>query len=538
MSVGQLYSAVNTSSASVVRVAGGFAVEVRSALSNGTGRTGGGDTWVLRFTGLGHNNGSSWRVLADDLGDGTYLASVPFDALQAEGIVGARAFLWWSSTDRNYLEDAWDLRAVASKVGSDFFRPCQWQDGLDQTRADDMCLLAHHAGWPVCVAKEVKGASSSSQALTIALPTPSAPTPPPVAMASASRPITTAGRWVPAAACAANAEMCGAHAARAAAAEPTRFTWVPFDRRAQQPTQMCSRKGALACLRRTGVTAAGGQIVLIGESLMHHSTFFDLCKQLHDPPPKHIERLPSACVDTSGLAGRRRFNLTAPPPRNFRVLFASNYVPFSRGLANMVGDSAQMAAWEAWLTMLNATLVVLGSGAHDLAPEAVPTDVPGKAAAVTEPTEAPPKIAPLLLYRLHLRRLAWVIRRVHRRNPSIVFVWRATPFSRPIDDGFPCTPARQITQSHPSLIAQLNRDASATFAGMPGVRVWSDPATMTFSAEGQWYRDELHHDEAYAKGINMYRGPLKRGTWGPAGMSEQITNSLFRSVLHCDCLER
>ena len=72
------------------------------------------------------------------------------------------------------------------------------------------------------------------------------------------------------------------------------------------------------------------------------------------------------------------------------------------------------------------------------------------------------------------------------------------------------------------------------FRGRARIPIWADVAEMTFSAKHAWFRDEIHFDEAHGRGrgapgkckpIEAYCGPAG---WGPAGLSEQITQSFFR----------
>jgi len=81
---------------------GGASLHIQSVADDGRLKTVGGDVWVVRFA----TNTSTWRQLARDLGDGSYVADVPSDELDVRD-VQAWVQLWFTSLVPDYLETRW-----------------------------------------------------------------------------------------------------------------------------------------------------------------------------------------------------------------------------------------------------------------------------------------------------------------------------------------------------------------------------------------------------------------------------------------------
>ena len=290
-------------------------------------------------------------------------------------------------------------------------------------------------------------------------------------------------------------------------------------------------------------------VIVIGDSVSHYSTFFDLCRKLGDHVPPYLrpsrQMSPlSNCLDyyaliataehtvnDGGALGAMRriakywLNYTSGVPNLRRVTYVPNHRPVGRGLANMVGDGETIKSWEAFLSGLRhlncSTVVIINSGLHDIMPP-------------LELMKDTPKVAPLLLYRLHLRRLAWLLKRVQRADPRIRFVWKATTHARPLDGTnlTACWRRTTSSQTYAEVVSRLNAIAEEQL-GAAGIPVWADPGPMTLSAQYAWYRDNVHHDAATSgKSFEVFRGP--RNVFGPEGFSQQITQSFFR-WFGCEC---
>lgn len=350
------------------------------------------------------------------------------------------------------------------------------------------------------------------------------------------------GRWVDAHKCAASFgrhHHCGTGGGGATSFSAARV-WVPFG---------CGGRRA-RCAPDIRRCLAGRRLVVVGDSIANGFAL-DVCERLRG----NCSRWPVATGEV--------------------VLSATFGNPPRVGLRNVVEGRAA-ALWTAALAAANNTIVVLQSGAHDIA---------------LPPPGMPSKVAPLAAYRHHLRELAHIVARAQAANPTLLVVWRQTTHQLLLDDaGSPdrslkasqhvgaglcglgktacvflfCKP-RAFPGTHPLAIAALNAAAREILSPL-GVIIWEEPAQLTLSAPRGAFRDLQHHDVCGA-GADRHDGSngsrcaaerragahqangwvasaAERGrapTWSAmGGVSEAITDTFFTSVLGCkECaLER
>jgi hypothetical protein len=260
--------------------------------------------------------------------------------------------------------------------------------------------------------------------------------------------------------------------------------WVPWGCRASS-----------ACFDGLAIRTCLGRrrLVLLGDSVSA-GTFLDIC---------------------SALGGGKQcavFNwATGTLPSQAVVAFSpSTGLPPRQGLLNLFGSTdPDGEVLERLLTRANNTIVVFQSGLHD-------TSILGG-------SNVRHRIAPLLTYQYHLRKLARVLSTVRQRNPTATFVWKQTTYPRAftsplqadlrdyseralnssqgsVDKAEAAVAARAARTSvslcrdlafpatYTPLIEKLNQAARELFAPM-GVLIWEDPALMTFNAPGGWIDD-------------------------------------------------
>ena len=438
--------------------------------------------WVVQW--VSPRNGSSrWRSIATEHGRGEYRVALP-DESRYHLPLQLHVQLWWT-------------RAGG---GSDVDSDGEYLDEWDQQRHDVKAPFDPEAetfrpppafAAPVTIQCVGEALASSPLALTEQqLPAPRSPP---------HLGCRRAGRWVV-------RDSAGEHAWAHSWCDDELWGADDFD------------SGAIrTCL-------AGRRLLILGDSVTA-GTYLDLC-----------QRLGGGCQPAfAWSANHSTFKPLDPLPASpvaFAPLFG-NFPARHLGLGNLVGAGAgappslQEVWWEAALARSPPCVVVLQSGLHDVG-------VPER-----------DRVAPLLVYRLHLRRLALFAARVRKANPGIKFVWRAMTHSLLMLDGQRDAGAcreRGYPQTHPILTQRMNRLA-ARVLGPHGVAIWSAPEQLSFSAPSAAFRDLNHHDACGKSSALGYgtscanarsAGKFPRASWYQGGLSEVITQTLFRTVLKCN----
>ena len=521
----------------VPREEGGALLSITSVSDDCRAKAVGGDAWVVRF----ESNTSVWRQVATDMRNGTYVAFVPREELRAHA-VRAWVQLWYSSLEPTYLERRWwVLYGHTPATGRSFpslpqrcdLFPCDSADQDEmQCRAATRPALVLPRSVPNLNGVEGGGGGDHQQGHTrssggVCTPEADAGLAPP-------------GRWVDARRCAASfgRRHCGAGGGGAASFRGARV-WVPFGCRGEARSARCA-PDVRRCL-------AGRKLLVVGDSVSNGFAL-DVCERLQgggNCSEWQPARPPVALPSTSGVLLSAVFGF---PPRI--------------GLRNVVEGRAA-AHWTAALAAANNTIVVLQSGAHDIA-----LPFPG----------SPSKVAVLAAYRFHLHELAHMVARAQAANPTLLVVWRQTTHQLLLDDagspevslaasrragaslcGLGKGQPRAYPGTHPSAIAALNAAAREILSPL-GVVIWEEPAPMTLSAPGGAFRDLQHHDACGAGGdrhdttpgarcaaerragthgahgwaASAAEGGNRAATWSAmGGVSEAITDSFFTSVLGC-----
>lgn len=446
--------------------------------------------WILRWETQSGHHGAMWRSRAKDLGNGSYLASLPATLRGIHAL--AHVQLWWTAS-----------------VRSEHFLLHDWVQhggrGFENVTA---------GGAPRCIGEALPSSPLHLPPQTSGMRHPQGrPCEERSSMRGHWRFADGRYEWRPAG-CGVGDNPCD---------NAFRCSW--HDR-------VCLQAEAASCL-------AGRRLVLLGDSVLA-GTFLDLCALLGHGNDTCVKIGPNVGWQT------RPENISMLPrvPLAFMPVFS---LPGRTGLANMVGDETMREAWERLLSSASSdTIVVLQSGLHDVG--------------MMPPSKH--RAAPLQRYEHDLRQLARLVGRVRRRNPSVVFVWRAmmegvlmadTPTAA-LRDG--CS-VNDMPQTHPDVVDFMNQAAAKAFARTPGVTVWPEAAPLTFSAPtAAWrtftgQRDVVHHDKC-GRGVSAMRegsgrchapnAPADRSqslypgykNWLQGGLSTTITQTLF-AVLNCTC---
>jgi uncharacterized membrane protein YgcG len=315
----------------------------------------------------------------------------------------------------------------------------------------------------------------------------------------------------------------------------------------------------------------GRQLILLGDSPMA-GTFQDVCVMLGggcvyvgDPSQRGRRVAPHGGMSPALPSAEMGSALSQARVVYSNVFGAAEGHGRGSGITAFLRDSMQ---WEDFLASRNDSVVVLGSGAHDL---------------LAKPP--PEQLGPLASYRANVWSVASLLQRVRRRNPTVRFVWRLmgyqaltsergmsdavraakseamrTTATRPV--GEPTLEARACAQrGYPGTLAPLvsavNDAAVRAFRGIDGagVTIWHEPAAMSLSAPSWLFADPLHSDACQfhmARRWASSTAPLKEfwacvhrriaGTplrnfsrptsWVEEGwLSEEITRTLFRYIL-------
>jgi hypothetical protein len=267
----------------------------------------------------------------------------------------------------------------------------------------------------------------------------------------------------------------------AAALRGDQMHWVPWGCRASS-----------ACFDGLAIRTCLGRrrLVLLGDSVSA-GTFLDICSALGGG---------KQCAAFNWATGTL-------PPQAVVAFSPSTGLPPRQGLLNLFGSTdPDGEVLERLLTRANNTIVVFQSGLHDIS--------------TLGGSHVRHRIAPLLTYQYHLRKLARVLSTVRQRNPTATFVWKQTTYPRaftsPLQADLRDYPERALNSSRGSvdkaeaaaaaraartsvslcrdsafpatytpLIEKLNQAARELFAPM-GVLIWEEPALMTFTAPGGW----------------------------------------------------
>ena len=533
----------------VPREEGGALLSITSVSDDCRAKVVGGDAWVVRF----ESNTSVWRQVATDMRNGTYLAFVPREELRVHA-VRAWVQLWYSSLEPNYLERRWwVLFGHTPTTGRSFpslpercgVFPCDSADEDEmQCRAATLPALELPRSDPMPTSvPNPNGAESGGGGDHGPGHTSSS-----TCIPEADTGLAPPGRWVDARKCAASfgRRRCSAGGGGAASFRGARV-WMPFGCPGEAQSARCA-PDMRRCL-------AGRKLLVVGDSVSNGFAL-DVCERLQGG---------GNCTEWQPA----RPPASAALPSNSEVLLSAVFgTPPRIGLRNVVQGRA-VAHWTAALAAANNTIVVLQSGAHDIA---------------LPPPGSPSKVAPLAAYRYHLHELAHIVARAQAANPTLLVVWRQTTHQLLLDDAgspevslatsrragailcglgnrtaFTRLQPRAYPGTHPSAITALNTAAREILSPL-GVIIWEEPAPMTLSAPGGAFRDLQHHDVCGAGGdrhdttpgarcaaerragthaahgwaASAAEGGNKAATWSTmGGVSEAITDSFFTSVLGC-----
>ena len=519
------------SNAAVHIVKTGLLLVITSGATECRRKQSGGDIWVVRFEG----NQTLWRSTATDHDNGQYSVYVP--AVLHQQVEFAHVQLWWTATTppQDFLEHTWN------QSGSEDVNSAKLKLGPIDRSFTNVLLEGHST---VCVGKELSGSPLKLTAVLRAAAGDNAS-----GSSPGSGPIHHMAAW----AGSRHESRCpdgftghwsrSSHHRRDVHGREVhgRYLWLPYAGCNGKPP-VTARWGDLDCdTQRAAACLEGRQLILIGDSVLA-GTFADLCALMSSGRKDMCDAVPLIHSEV------RPQNISVLPKAQL-VWIPAFGLPGKQGLSNMVGDVMRMREWERLLsTASKGAIIIMQSGLHDVAP-------PGTN-----------RVAPLLTYRLNLRRLAQLVLRIQRHAPSLTFVWRATTHSLLMpdvgehaqEDGCPIA---GYPQSHPTVVSKLNSAARDVFR-RTGVLDWWQPAPLTFSAPSEAWRtiswphlarDPVHHDSCgrgtevrlvsrrsggrctlNANGTQgVYPGYLG-GAWLNGGLSTTITMTLF-ALLNCSC---
>ena len=247
-------------------------------------------------------------------------------------------------------------------------------------------------------------------------------------------------------------------------------------------------------------------IVLLGDSIMR-GTFYDLCRMLGGGCAS-LSSLDNGMAQWSTASGVVEVPNSRAPSAT-RVLYAEVFgckrVAGSQcgiGLANVVPSAAK---WEALLLNVSDggdALVVLNSGAHDIA---TGSNLVAKYATSEE--------AQLIArYRRNFCGLMKLVRRVRAANPRIAFVFKATVHNAPVVAEHTTTtrmvptfqkgkrdgPRACIERGFPGAVPHVVRALNAIVrkhAQKAKLPFWAEPMLLSFSAPSMAFADPVHHSK-------------------------------------------
>ena len=277
-------------------------------------------------------------------------------------------------------------------------------------------------------------------------------------------------------------------------------TWRPFGQDASHAKERSAQE--MRCFNQS--RSSSRPVMLLGDSVMR-GTFYDLCGllgggcavliSLQDGTAEWLTASGTVKIPNSGAPSATRVL--------FVEIFGCGHVKGAQcgvGLANMVSSPAK---WEALLLNVSGggdALVVLNSGAHDIATAA------GLVARYATSEEA----QLIAHYRRNMCGLMEVVRRVRSANPRIAFVFKATMHNAPVvaehdtkgglvqtfhkgkRDGRPACNVRGFPGATPHVIRALNAIARKHVleAKLP---FWAEPTPLSFSAPSMAFADPVHH---------------------------------------------
>ena len=414
------------STVELVRIPGGGAtLQIHSVSASCASRTDGGDVWVERVFG----KLSSYRVVANDLGTGSYTVELP---PPDEQHLKLHVHLWWT-TSLGRLEGGWDILrttplelcaqpAAVAASSSLIDSRCTQRTSADTCSSGEVQCAAQAIGstdgandgrsrqirMPVPGVVEFARLPSSRRAQTVKQCAAGAP-----------------GRWLSVACIRAGNHSMG-HIRCDAAAETeineddmwrdsplararrvSRLQWHRFG--CQERTCACSGEELLKLL-------GPRRLLLMGDSTSR-GTFLDLCVMLG---PKiaagsaGCQRLnPATFERPDGAALRRGDRPQLPHGKQimFAAIFGDHEYRAGVGIDNLLSSRGTAAAWEYALSSAGPMTVVMGSGMHDVSIRSI---------------KASPSNDSIAKYRRNICRLAGFVERVRGRNPNVSFVWRTT----------------------------------------------------------------------------------------------------------------
>lgn len=504
--------------ARVVRAADGVqAVQITAFSDDGRRKLSGGDAWEVAFSG----ERTHWRVQAEDLGQGIYIASVGSPHIWGEALLQALPTLLWTTKSDSFLEQRWDQQSLDYNRGSDVtlrsFRTCTTSSLGDEICEGMQCVSQSMPPLNITLdefpERQTTGAPCSSD--------------------------EAAGVWIQSSTMHRRHAGGRLHAGATGEDQDVRWAWqwsapMPCGSRGT-----CSRQEAAVCL-------ANRRLLLLGDSTLF-GDYLELCAVVgnqHEGVCKRVDRLAEHLGNGTGGAEYLRQQAD-----DARVVWADPLlIPNHYGLELVVGTDWLLDAWSCFFSSLHGWVVVIGSAAHDVAPLTYLDGTKSPRASKTL------RIAPLERYRLNIRRLAFVLERArrlraamltnvklvqtplgnatnttsllvqHRRlltriderrsplnstnatnttgaanvtygvetmlAPPVHFIWRQSTYANLAAQG--CAKGGYPT-SYPVLVQRMNEIARIAMRNAD-VAVWDEPALLTASAPSAAFHDSIHVD--------------------------------------------
>ena len=368
--------------ARVVRAADGVqAVQITAFSDDGRRKLSGGDAWEVAFSG----ERTHWRVQAEDLGQGIYIASVGSPHIWGEALLQALPTLLWTTKSDIFLEQRWDQQSLDYNRGSNVtlrsFRTCTTSSLGDEICEGMQCVSQSMPPLNITLDKlterQTTGAPCSSD--------------------------EAAGVWIQSTM---HRRHAGGrlHASATGEDQDVRWAWqwsapMPCGSRGT-----CSRQEAVVCL-------ANRRLLLLGDSTLF-GDYLELCAVIGNHQGervcKRVDRLAEHLGNGTGGAEYLR-----QQAGDARVVWADALlIPNHYGLELVVGTDWLIDAWSCFFSSLHGWVVVIGSAAHDVAPLTYLDGSKNPRASKTL------RIAPLERYRLNSRRLAFVLERARRLSAA------------------------------------------------------------------------------------------------------------------------
>ena len=469
---------------------GGASLHIQSVADDGRLKTVGGDSWIVRF----ETNTSTWRQLARDLGDGSYVADVPGDELDVRD-VQTHVQLWFTSLVPDYLESKWWINVSDTPTSRRSFPslPAQTLSSADQLQ----CRAASRP--PITIAARAQ---------------PPAHEHPPITRACTGG---EDGRWL-------RVSETGTPPSgmQAVFGHHSQFRsphiWVPFGcastRRQHPHIGRCLAKG-------------NRRLIIVGDSISNGFAL-DICAR--------VAGRSANCSEWGGPA--------KPLPSGGVIISNAMGTPPRIGLGNVVVGKAA-GDWERALALANDSIVVLQSGAHDIS---LP---PSGHEKKVSPLSAYRHHIRLLAHIIaRVQAVNPTVQFVWRQTTHQLLLEDAKSLKAGASlCGLAAGRARAFPGTNPLAIRALNEAARSALAPL-GVIIWEEPALLTLSAPLGAFRDPQHHDVC---GAGSDRHDRSRGsrcaaarrkgegfarpvdaTWARmGGLSEAITDTFFDSVLGC-----